>query len=197
MHQNLIAIVGILTLSATLKSADAQMDLTIVINASGTDVVLATISIIDGSGVFTDDNRFLRRVAHAESRDGLDSDTFRDGYNGGIWQVDEQNFLKTTDRVTFPFLTEPGGIYEMLLQSVLNLDWTVAVWEDLRKPLISAVAARIFFELAEDDIPDIGDVQGQGEFWKSSGFNTINEDTVEVFVDRVTTLELEGTVISV
>lgn len=192
MNLNLVAIVSILALSATHESADAQLDLTVAINASGTNVVLATISIIDGSGVFSDDDRFLRRVAHAESRDGLDPDTFRDDYNGGIWQVDEQNFLKTTDRATFPSLTEPGGIYERLL-SDLNLDWTVAVWEDLRKPLISAVAARIFFELADDDIPDIGDVQRQGEFWKSSGFNTNDEDTVGEFVNSVTALELEGT----
>lgn len=193
MHSILLAIVGILALSAaSLRRAVAQVDLTMAVNASGTNVVLATISIIDESGVFADDNRFLRRVAYAESRDGLDPDTFRDGYNGGIWQVDEEVFLRTTDRTTFPFLVEPGGIYERLLQSDLNLDWAVAVWEDLRKPLISAVAARIFFELAERDIPDIGDVQGQGEFWKSSGFNTNDADTVELFVERVTLLELEG-----
>ena len=193
MHSILFAVVVSLVLSATsLKRADAQVDLTMAVNASGTNVVLATISIIDGSNVFTDNNRFLRRVAYAESRDGLDPDTFRDGYNGGIWQVDEEVFLRTMDRATFPFLVEPGGIYERLLQSDLNLDWAVAVWEDLRKPLISAVAARIFFELAEDDIPNIGDVEGQGDFWKSTGFNTNDADTVELFMERITNLELEG-----
>lgn len=191
MHQILVGIVSFLALLC-VQNTNAQLDLTTAVNASGTKVVLATISLINQANVFADDNRFLRRVAFAESRDGLDPNTFRAGYNGGIWQVDEQNFLKTTDRTTFPFLAEAGGIYERLLGSDLNLDWTVAVWEDLRRPLISAVAARIFFELAEDDIPGIGDVEGQGEFWKSSGFNTNDEDTVELFVDRVTNLELEG-----
>lgn len=188
-----IGVISILAISVLPESGIAQLDLTTAINASGTNVVLATISRLDQSAVFTDDNRLLRRVAFAESRDGLDPDTFREGYNGGIWQVDEQNFLKTTDRMRFPFLTAPGGIYERLLRSDLGLDWAVAVWEDLRRPLISALAARIFFELAEDEIPGVGDVRGQGQFWKSSGFNDNDEDTVEEFVERITNLELEGT----
>lgn len=178
--------------SLSFATLDAQVDLTTIVNARGTDVVLATIAIIDQSGVFTDDNRFLRRVAHAESQDGTDPGTFREGYNGGIWQVDEANFIKTTDTAAHPVLSEVGGIYERLLSSDLNLDWTVAVWADLRLPLISAVAARIFFELSEGDIPDIGNVEGQGQFWKVTGFNTDTEDTVEEFVDRVNTLELKG-----
>lgn len=187
---------GVVSLLALIGSTNAQLDLTTEINASGTDVVLATISLIDNSNVFSDNNRLLRRVARVESRDGLDTDTFRAGYDGGIWQVDEQNFLKTMDRDAHPNLAEPGGIYERLSDSSLDLDWTAAVWADLRRPLISAVAASIFFELAEQDIPDIGNVRGQGEFWKSSGFNRNIEDTVDLFVDRVTALELEGITVS-
>ena len=32
-------------------------------------------------------NGFLRRVAYVETKFGMDEDTFRDGYHGGIWQV--------------------------------------------------------------------------------------------------------------
>lgn len=178
-------------LSALLHVATSQRDRTIEVGASGTDVVLATISRLRLANVFTDDNRLLRRVAYVESRDGLDSDTFRPGYFGGIWQVDEVNFNRTQDTATHPYLAESGGIFENLL-SELGLDWTAARWRDLEIPLISAVAARIFFEIADEDIPDIGDVAAQGEFWKSTGFNTNNEDTVERFIEDVTTLELEG-----
>lgn len=193
MHQIFIGVIGLLAVSVLLESADSQLDLTLAINESGIAVVLATISRVNQSAVFSDDNRLLRRVAFVESQDGLDPDTFRAGYNGGIWQVDEQNFLRTTDTASFPFLAAPGGIYERLLRSDLDLDWTVAVWENLRKPLISAVAARIFFELAKDEIPSIGNVRGQGQFWKSSGFNSNDEDTVDEFVEKITNLELEGT----
>lgn len=180
----------VLTVLSLLEGSKAQTDLTTTPEAAGTNVVLATISRIEQTGVFPDDNRLLRRVAFAESRDGLDSDTFRQGYNGGIWQVDEANFLKTQNITAHPSL---AGIFTRLSQSVFELEWGLAVWEDLRVPLISAVAARIFFEIAEDTIPDIGNVRGQGEFWKNSGFNTNDMDTVELFVERITALELEGT----
>lgn len=172
-----------------------QEDLTRVPEAAGTNVVLATISIIQQTSIFPDDNRLLRRIAHVESGDGLDGDTYREGYNGGIWQVDEEIFLMTLDITSFPFLLEEGGIYPGLL-SQLGIDWSAARWEDLRIPLISGVAARIFFAIAEQEgsnIPDVGDVMAQGEFWKSTGFNSNDEDTVQVFVQSVTALELEGT----
>ncbi len=189
--QEILRDVLLVLCAALLHSAGGQRDRTVELEAAGTDVVLATIARLRQARIFSDDNRLLRRVAHVESRDGIDADTFRAGYNGGIWQVDEQNFLRTQDRIAHPFLAEPGGIFELLL-SMLGIDWTAAQWTDLRRPLISAVAARIFFEIAEMDIPNIGDVQGQGEFWKSSGFNGNNEDTLERFVEDVTALELEG-----
>lgn len=191
MHLIANGVLHLVSVFALLKTASSQSDLTRTSEATGRDVVLATISLIQQSGVFSDDNRILRRVAFVESLDGLEPDTFRDGYNGGIWQVDEDNFLKTIDRVAHPFLAEPGGIYERLAQT-LGILWAEVTWGDLRLPIVSAIAARIFFELAVEDIPDIGDVQGQGAFWKSSGFNSNDEDTVELFVERVTSLELEG-----
>ena len=54
---------------------------------SGSDVVKATVEQIRDSKIFSDDNAFLRRLAHVESKDGTDPDTYRTGYHGGIWQV--------------------------------------------------------------------------------------------------------------
>ena len=191
MHVGVLVKAAALMVVWMLNSCSSQLDRTVEVEAAGTDVVLATIARLSQAEIFSNDNRLLRRVAHVESRDGLDEDTFREGFDGGIWQVSEENFLKTQDRITYPFLAEPGGIFESLL-SMLGIDWTAARWVDLRRPLISAVAARIFFEIAEMDIPDIGDVQGQAEFWKSSGFNTNEDDTVELFVEKVNALEQEG-----
>ena len=56
-------------------------------NTSGVDVVKATLRQIQDSNIFPDDNSFLRRLAYVESKDGTDSDTYRAGYHGGIWQV--------------------------------------------------------------------------------------------------------------
>lgn len=70
------AILTFLHLFLTLRAQNSVM----VPEARGIDVVLATVSLIQGTGIFPDDNRLLRRVAFVESRDGLDGDTFREGY---------------------------------------------------------------------------------------------------------------------
>ena len=44
---------------------------------AGTNVVLASIGLIQGTGIFADDNLFLRRLAYAETRDGVDITTYR------------------------------------------------------------------------------------------------------------------------
>jgi len=55
--------------------------------AKGRDVVEAVCNLIDASCVFEDDKLLTRRLAYVESSDGMDSETFRPEYFGGIWQV--------------------------------------------------------------------------------------------------------------
>ena len=172
--------------------AQAPVDLTLERNQAGAAVVLATISRIKDSNAFPDDSRLLRRVAFVESRDGTDTETFRDGYDGGIWQVDGDVFLQTQNFTLNPQLIENGGIYQRLLGSSLRVDWAAVSWEDLRIPLFSGLAARIFFYLSMFEIPPIGSIEEQGRFWKKSGFNRNDNDTVELFVREVRLLELEG-----
>ena len=135
-------------------------------------------------------------MAYVESRDGTDPDTFREGYNGGIWQVDER-ILRITQNVTLhPILSSPGGIFETLLGR-LNVDWSAITWRNLRIPLLSGLAARIFFELADSDIPPRENICDQAIFWKSSGFNTNEFDSVLSFVEAIIELEsINTTVIS-
>ena len=154
--------------------------------ASGRSVVLATISKLQVVGVFPDSERFLRRVAFVESRDGVDSDTFRSDYYGGIWQVDREIFERTQNNDSL------SDGYNRIFEGLESLNWNELSWEDLRQPLNSAIAAGLFFELAPGEIPDIGQVRQQGEYWKSSGFNTRESDTVDFFFERVTILESEG-----
>ena len=37
----------------------------------------------------------MRRLAYVESRDGLDTDTYREDYHGGIWQVCDTQIIQT------------------------------------------------------------------------------------------------------
>ena len=61
-------------------------------NACGQGIVKATIDKINESGAFPDDKGFLRSIAHVESNDGMNADTYRDGFHGGIWQVITDTF---------------------------------------------------------------------------------------------------------
>ena len=163
------------------------MDLTTELQAAGTDVVLASIALIEPLTIFPNDNRLLRRVAFAETRDGVDMDTFRPGYNGGIWQVDEDIFNQTQDTTANPELVQ---IYEQLQMS-FGIDWPTATWADLRRPLYSALAARLYFTIVSEPIPLAGDLRGQGTYWKNN-YNSNDEDTVQGFIDDITALEAEG-----
>jgi len=170
-----------------MNTCRGQTDLTLEPEAVGTDVVLASIGRIDQSGIFSSDNRLLRRIAYAETRDGVDINTFRAGYNGGIWQVDEAIFNQTQNTAANPGLLQ---IYPELLAS-FGIDWPNATWADLRRPLFSALAARLFFTIVSEPIPVAGDLRGQGEYWKNN-YNSDAADTVQDFIDSITELEEEG-----
>ena len=64
-----------------------EEDLTITENAHGSDVVNAVVDRITASCVFPEDKLLTRRMAYTESEDGDHPNTFRPGYDGGIWQV--------------------------------------------------------------------------------------------------------------
>ena len=70
-----------------LKESVALKDGTLEENASGSVIVDATLNILRSKCIFPSDKLFMRRLAYVESHDGLDKDTFRPKYDGGIWQV--------------------------------------------------------------------------------------------------------------
>ena len=182
----LITVIKIIIIIRLLNVSKAQTDMTRVSEASGTNVVSATVALIQQSGIFPYDNRIIRRLAYVESRDGEDPETFRSGYNGGIWQVDERVFQKTLNLVQYEQLVE---IYEHV-NKFFSIWWHSVEWVQLRIPLYSALAARMFIFLADDDIPDAGDVMKQAFFWKNSTYNSNDMDTVLTFIDLVNDLEL-------
>jgi len=70
---------------------DGSVDRTCQSGAAGSDVVDAVISLMEASCVFPEHRQFLRRLAYVESSDGNADNTYRAGYDGGIWQVDCSN----------------------------------------------------------------------------------------------------------
>eukprot|EP00731_Ephydatia_muelleri_P007240 Em0003g1488a len=74
--------------------------------AAGSRVVEAVVGLIQQSSIFPSDNMLLRRVAYVESKDGTESFTYRSGYDGGIWQIDQTAFLGTMDVTSHPELRD-------------------------------------------------------------------------------------------
>jgi len=53
------------------------------------DVPEASLRTIQRSGVFLDDQTFMRRLAWGETQFQESSKTYRSAYDGGTWQLDE------------------------------------------------------------------------------------------------------------
>ena len=155
----LTVISGLTLLSILQLSAQQGVDRTLVPGASGAAVVRATVNKIQD--VFGDDHQFLRRIAFVESKDGTDKNTYRPGYHGGIWQVDEIGFQATQDTASHSRLKER----HKKINEEFGIKWPSVQWSDLRIPLYSAIAARLFLLNIPGDIPC--DIQGQANYWKA------------------------------
>lgn len=150
----------LLTICIWLSCATAQ---TIIYQdgAAGSEATLLSIGSIQQSGVFGDDNELLRRIAYAETRDGTLSSTYRQNYHGGIWAVDENEFLMTKNTAQYTRL--PAKFQQIQLH--FGISWLNVQWRELRKPLYSALAARLVIYIAPQSIPTADDLQGQAQFW--------------------------------
>lgn len=90
----------------------------------GEDAVCQTIALIQKSGIFADDANILRRIAYTESQFGVHPNTYRSGYNGGIWQVDKIGFEDAKDVINHPGLKKLWPKIEKLLnKQMINIKW--------------------------------------------------------------------------
>jgi len=95
-----------------------------------------------------------------ESQFGTHKDTFRKGYNGGIFQVDLIGFKDTQNVKSHPGLKTKFA----KIQKAFGIDWNKVTWKDLRKPLYSAIAARLYLSNKPGAIPT--SLNKQAEYWK-------------------------------
>ena len=162
-----------------------RQDSTRVPESSGSAVVQATVALIQNSGIFPDDHQLLRRIAWVESKDGTDSGTYRQGYHGGIWQVDVIGFRDTQNTTAHPGFD--AKFRE--IQQEFGIDWPSVQWEDLRKPLYSGLATRLFLSNVVESIPFASDVAGQASYWKTYYNTNLGAGTPETFIEDVMALE--------
>ena len=179
-----VKILLLITYTALIRAVNSQsVDLTLVPEAKGTAVVEACIAKLTGSNIFPSDNQLLRRIAFAETQDGNDPDTYRTNYHGGIWQLSETKFQQTKDTMAHSQLQTPINS----ISSSFGITWSTTQWVDLRKPLYSALAARLYFYLISTSIPLSVDLSGQASYWVDQ--YTSNSGNTTEFVNSVLQLQ--------
>ena len=168
----------VIALFCCFASTIGQVDQTIIPETSGEAVVEAVIARIQRAAIFSDDRTLLRRIAYVESRDGTDQQTYRTGYNGGIWQVDEDRLQATRS------VPELENARQEILFS-FDIVWSTVTWADLRRPLYSGLAARLLLANVQQEIPFASEIAQQANYWKQY-YN--QNGTVQQFIDDVTAL---------
>jgi len=128
--------------------------------AAGPAVVTTVIQQIQSAEIFEKDHvhEYIRRIAWVETNDGLDNTTYRDGYHGGLWQVDKVIFLATQNS-SYPILKDK----HRLLQIQFDIDWLSVHWEELRIPLWSAMAIYLHMCTIDEEVPS--SISKQGDHW--------------------------------
>ena len=69
------------------------------------------------------------------------------------------------------------------IKAKLGIDWTKTSWQDLKKPLYSGLACRLYLARIKPPIP--ADLPSQAKYWKKH-YNTVaGKGTVQKFIDDV------------
>ena len=168
------------------------VDLTVEEGAVGADVVAATVSKIESANIFPSDRRLLRRIAFVETADGENPPNGT--LEGGIWNLKNGSFQRTKDinnSVIADVIALISTSFEANFSELGESGWESVEFDDLNRPLWSALAARLLIHIADRDfdIPTSSDIQGQASFWVTH-YNT-NGD-VNKFVQDVEQLQDEG-----
>lgn len=133
MNENFyFSVVNITSIAS--NTCSSCVDLTSTPEASGSSVVLSTVDLIERSEIFEDDYQTLRRIARLETSDGTNQLTYRPYHYGGIWNIN-----KTIFNSLHVNLAHGNGMWR-----IFGINWNSVKWEDLRKPLYSGLAARLF-----------------------------------------------------
>lgn len=126
----------VVVLALVMMHVAGQVDRTRMEMATGSDVVENVVELVRSSCVLSQDNMLLRRLAYVESHDGTEPDTFRAGFYGGIWQIDQRTYETTK---TSPYLQ---GLRDDI-QTHLGIHWASTQWRNLLMPLYSGLAAAL------------------------------------------------------
>ena len=148
----------------------------------GTDVVLLSVAYVQQAVTSADHSKLLLRIAYFETEFGSNQEYFNEGMNGGIWAVREDPFM-STQIGSDPLLVQKRE----LIMLTFGINWEAVQWNELSKPLYSALAAHLVLFAAQGSIPSDIDIKAQALFWRDN-YNIGGE--VQDFISA--TKKLEG-----
>ena len=189
-----LLLVWLSTLLPYTEASCALVDLTLMEGTNGSAVVDACIAKISTSGIFSDDQQMLRRIAFVETNYGIDSHTYSNAYNdGGIWQLSSAKYdaTKNSNNVAIGLLTDE-------IYTKFGINWASTQWSDLRMPFYSALAARLYLEvlrleIVNASIPLASNSGEQGSYWAT--YYTMSGETSSDFVSAVNELSSQGKIL--
>jgi len=149
--------------------------------AKGKAVVQKAVTTVDK--IFPGAKIFLIRVAAVESQYGEHRNTFRTldpkGGSTGIFQTDRNSaFAATRDIASHPGLVRA----HVKIKDAYGFQWNDITFEDLEKPLISALAARLFLLTIPQKIPT--SIKAQAAYWKKFYNTSAGAGTEKDFIKR-------------
>lgn len=146
------------------------MDLTLEQDARGADTVRSVLSKMEQSNIFDSPSasvqrdqvteQFIRELAYIESRDGEDNNIEDMQGGGGIWRMENNVFQETK---SYEYSTLYNRICELFC-----IDWQAVNYEDLRMPLYSGLAVRIYLYHLDNTgrgLPEAALDRTKASFW--------------------------------
>lgn len=126
----------------------------IVADANGIDVILDAVELMKKTNIFSDDHHLIKRIAIVEASYN------RTANDGGLWQVEKCAFLGVTqNRRKYKKL----AALQKQVRRRLGITWSKVRHFDLRRPLYSIVAARLYLEIILDTFPR--KLRNQARLW--------------------------------
>ena len=116
----------------------------LVVDAKGDAIIKDAAEITRKADIFMEDHQFIKRIAIVEKH------LNRTANDGGIWNVDKCAFRNVSQN------RRKDGRQAALRKSVrrtFGVTWSKIRHSDLKRPLYSVLAARIFLEVTFSSIP--------------------------------------------
>lgn len=194
-------IVFALAFSFDQVSVTHAADATLIPDTGGCEVIEAVLTKIEAAEIFDEDNGFLRRLAYVETRAGQSPST----KGNGPWAVTESMLQATqvnvSDDATDYMRLHP--LRYLIWNSTKLRDannarivWRDVTFEQLRQPLFSALASRVYLHLLTSRSGSGVSLRldSQATFWsKNFAFGSVSsqEETrrIELFVNRTRSLD--------